>query len=679
MAPSTTQSPKRYWSLLKNLPIIVITNIVHLLARLMEPATPDEVEPTGQDAALLENEDQSNENSTQRENGAREEDRPTGARAKVKDMIGQAGPKQGALSWTPRVHDSMKTGPADADLSDVEQIIQGNKDRALNEGSDYVDNEYNARVIGLCKEASDELEAHLNIIFIHIQVNLVEFTSRDIVEVMLEKRDKKIPHELLQKGFDRIEIELGRNEDLKKILSNIMAGLDRRLPAVLLAPAVRFRRLPGLSAGDAQELATSIRGDLHQALLESILDALTLAPLKRRIEVASVDMLAYKVYDLETKMREHSVSQAGLEMVMHSTVKKLSTARLNALTYPFQTMEQVLRLDCVNKVKWKALTHQDRGKIVKDALDAIVGDNAGSTADLWCMKDSARSAGGVKVTFKDTQTRYLTERMLSAHRNGKKAKSETYVFTSSRLVPVEFLHEKKLMDNGVKDKIADDWCDMVEGSGEEKANWITDPEHVKRCLRLRVKWKLKPRLSIWSEVQDPIHRYVWRSVNLEENHFEGYDLKDRVPCPFTRECLSTHPAWGVPRVAPPHMELRRTAKPIRQRPERTPGHNTQETELVDGAVAVAPPEHEDNSPPVASGQAPDLTLSGLLVAIPPTPVEESPAETPEPESTEPATESTAEVPEPESTAPATEKPKNKPGVGKGNKGGKPSTRSSGNK
>jgi hypothetical protein len=69
------------------------------------------------------------------------------------------------------------------------------------------------RLIGLNKDASEELEAHSAIIFNTIRINLIDLTSRDMVEAMMEKlNEKKAPLDILEEDIASIEVDLGRNE-----------------------------------------------------------------------------------------------------------------------------------------------------------------------------------------------------------------------------------------------------------------------------------------------------------------------------------------------------------------------------------------------------------------------------------------------------------------------------------
>ena len=247
----------------------------------------------------------------------------------------------------------------------------------------------------------------------------------------------------------------------------------------------------------------------------------------------------------------------------------ISKTRRTALSHSFHLMERVLRLDCVNdKTKWKNLDIQTRLKTVKEMLNNIVGNNTGDLSDVWIMRDTRRAPGGVKVTFIDTETKFMAEKKLAAFRADKqKAKNSPYVFTTSRMAPVEFSDDRKAMESLARDRIAVDWSKLVDEYVKNGGNpdaWVTDPDAVKRCLRLRVKWKLRPALSVWTEVQDPLHRYVWKPFNSDVSFFRGYVLEDDVPCPDTKECLITNPKWKVPREVQPHMDLRKKSRPARR-------------------------------------------------------------------------------------------------------------------
>ena len=162
----------------------------------------------------------------------------------------------------------------------------------------------------------------------------------------------------------------------------------------------------------------------------------------------------------------------------------------------------------------------ERTQAVTTVLNNIVGNDVGKDSEIWCMKGTAKAAGGAKVTFKDTNTRFSAEKKLSTNRDraGKQTQSDTLIFTTSRLVPMEFMAEKRTMEQEAKEKISCDWSLMVEKHEETGGpkEWESDTNLVKRCLRIRLNWKLKPQLTIWTEVQYPIHRYMWRTVNLSE-------------------------------------------------------------------------------------------------------------------------------------------------------------------
>ena len=113
-------------------------------------------------------------------------------------------------------------------------------------------------------------------------------------------------------------------------------------------------------------------------------------------------------------------------------------------------------------------------------------------------------------------------------------------------------------------------------------------------------------MTIWTEVQDPLHRYVWKPFNAVEDFFKGYDLAEEVPCPHTRECLSSNPSWRMPRTVPPHLELRRRSRVSRgdSRSNITTDHALTQVgaQALDTEIVVTnedlPPEN--TAPPPAS-------------------------------------------------------------------------------
>ena len=108
------------------------------------------------------------------------------------------------------------------------------------------------------------------------------------------------------------------------------------------------------------------------------------------------------------------------------------------------------------------------------------------------MRDTKKAPGGVKVTFTDTTTKYLAEKKLSLHRSDQqKSKKSPFVFTSTRMAPVEFSDDKKAMEQHARNKITEDWINLVKTfrmNGGDQDRWATEPEVVKKCLWLRVKW-----------------------------------------------------------------------------------------------------------------------------------------------------------------------------------------------
>ena len=176
-----------------------------------------------------------------------------------------------------------------------------------------------------------------------------------------------------------------------------------------------------------------------------------------------------------------------------------------------------------------------------------------------------------------------------------------------------------------RNKIAEYWIKLVENfvaKGGDKDHWVTDPDTVRKCLRLRVKWKLRPTLTVWTEAQDPLHRYVWKPFNVAENFFKEYDLAAEVPCPHTRECLSSNPSWKTPRTVPLHLELRKRPPRSRggSRSNATDDHAPAQ-EGGDARVQIVvgspdnPPEATEpsSSSPILNGTDPEARGAGSLL------------------------------------------------------------------
>ena len=120
-----------------------------------------------------------------------------------------------------------------------------------------------------------------------------------------------------------------------------------------------------VSGTSATDLANSLREDLHQLALDSILEAMDIVHTRKKLEGADVDLLMYKLSQLEQTAR-----------ILETSIilsRSISNTRKTALTHSFHLMEPVLRLDCVhNKNKWKALDTPTRLKTVKRCSTALL-------------------------------------------------------------------------------------------------------------------------------------------------------------------------------------------------------------------------------------------------------------------------------------------------------------------
>ena len=557
------------------------TNFLFILARRlspvhsMEPVESDpnanqETSPVSQaDTADLpaqtspEHEVETLETTVVEGNGSNEANHSTSGAGAVGATSAPTGPRAGSFSWTVRCPDAQKSGLVESDATNFTTGIDNQKNRFLNELPEFGADEYTARVIGLSRGIRDELEGRLAIIFTEVVVRVDTISEADMLETVKSKLlEFGWPVETLTAGKRKIEETLGQNAALEQLVVDISDKMDGKLDKLLLDPVGMLSKEPPLDGATIADFTASLRDDLHQLALSSILEAMELVHLKRRLEGADVDLLMYKLSQLERSVRILENSHDGLVNSSITLAGSLSKTRKTALSHSFHLMEPVLRLDVVyDKNVWKSYDTKTRKNTVIKVLDNIVGNNAGSESDVWCMKDSKKAPGGVKITFIDTETKFLAEKKLSAYRSDQqKSKKATIVFTSSRMAPIEFSEDRKEMEQVARNKIAEDWIDLVEkfvANGGDKDHWITDPDTVRKCLRLRVKWKLRPTLTVWTEAQDPLHRYVWKPFNMVENFFKGYDLAVEVPCPHTKECLSTNPSWKTPRTVPPHFELRR--------------------------------------------------------------------------------------------------------------------------
>ena len=532
-------------------------------------------------------------------------------------------PKAGSYSWTIRCPDNLKSGLVDTDTRTFTTDLDNQKNRSYKDLPEYGRNEYTARVIGLSSQLRDELEIRLTLIFTEVGTHEGTFSKEELLKSVKEKLlDYGWPLKTLEAGRKRIEETLGSNHELETLVKTISDRIVDKLDGLLLDPVQK------IADTSAEILASSLRDDSHQLALQSILEAMDIPYMQKRIEGADVHMLMYKLSELEQTVRTMESDHKCLVESNITLAGSLSKTKKTALTHSFHLMELVLRLDCVSdKAKWKALDNKTRLNTVIDVLNSIVGNNAGSESDIWCMRDTQRAPGGVKVTFLDTATKFLAEKKLSAFRADKqKSKQAPFIFTSSRMAPVEFSGERKTMEQHAREKITYDWIQLVkdfEQQGGDKDLWASDPDTVSKCLRLRVKWKLRPTLTVWTEAQDPVHRYVWRPFKTEEDFFKGYKLSEEVPCPHTKDCLSTNPEWSKPRQAPPHLELRRRPRVMHRGDRGNPDANLDTAQVGAGAGHVAAHVGTGDTPvsvvlhaPDTPPEAPDLPNIGPPKPIP---------------------------------------------------------------
>ena len=468
---------------------------------------------------------------------------------KVVDTFTTAAPKENAFSWTIKCRDYLKRGMVDASTDYFIDMINDQKARYQEEVPEFGPDEYNARVIGLSTSLRDDLEGKLLILLTEAAGDLGNRTGEELKNhVLSQLSEQQWPLASLKTAMKKIEVDLGRHDGMAETAERITSSIEAKLNDFLTTPLNNFiSAQPTLGDGTVHNHVICLRDGLLQLCLMATLEATDLVSAKKKLAGADLNTLTYKMANLEHAGRVLEGNQEGILVANCSLARSISTSKLIALTFPFHEMERVLRIDCTNnKSGWKKLKTEDRLNMVKDVLNKVVGDQVGTNSEMWSLRDTQKVPGGIKVTFPDIVTRYSAEKKLSQYRSGKNSLKLPFIFVSSRMVPVEFLEDKKQMENDARVRLSQDWASLMKRFKDKGGNldlWETHPDTVKKCFRLRTKWKVKPSLTIWTEAQDPLHRYVWRPLKTAEDFFEGYDLLHEVPCPHTRLCLDSNPSW----------------------------------------------------------------------------------------------------------------------------------------
>ena len=524
--------------------------------------------------------------------------------------IPKSTPRPGAMSWTVRTPDFQKR--------DMEELARSNYTETQNSAARNCkdadpleeDGPYAMLMIAAVEKVLQQTEKGLSHAILRVSDQMRKDPGEKNIDVraamLLEGGDEKLYKIPWEKELAIIEKTCGTNAPLRNLLPDIIKASEDSLYVNIDFLTALLKEKTKQS--QSMDLAKQITGKQKPNLMESVRKILKYDPLLDHSKHSNLDQLIHRMQRMDEKISDLKSTQAGLLACTDCLGEDLAEARKLALTHPFRLMEFVLRIDCINRELWKPLSPHTRTETVKKALILLGGMEESTEVELWALKDTTRTINGVKVTFKDIDTRYKVESALSQTRAAGRT-MDGMSFASTRMPPLEFTRDRNALEDFAKNKLTKDWIEII---GEGRHKYKDTHDEVRRCLRIRTKWKVKPRLTIWIEVQDPCHRYVWSTVDYSANHFKDYDFNAQVPCPTTRRASRTNSKWLVPRFVKPEADIKRVAR--KERPSSTTELQTAQTPAT--------------TMPTPGAGTPDEHLLGEAtgITIPPTPTPLSPTQ-----------------------------------------------------
>jgi hypothetical protein len=105
-------------------------------------------------------------------------------------------------------------------------------------------------------------------------------------------------------------------------------------------------------------------------------------------------------------------------------------------------------------------------------------------SQIFVIKAREKKAAWVKVTLPSADQKYKLENLIAIKRKTENDERRKY-YNTCRLTPMDFRQEEKDLKDACKDKLTDDWIDVVRKQGKT-GHYITDPSHLRRFWQLSI-------------------------------------------------------------------------------------------------------------------------------------------------------------------------------------------------